>query len=504
VKRFTLEAKVGLFLVAVMVLMGWISLRLGNFDFLSRGGYRVAATFETAAGLDPESKVLLAGLRVGRIESIAVVDGRARVVMRINRDVPLPVDSRIKINSQGLLGAKYLDIKPGTSAEVLKEGDAFREIDQPVELGALAADAQPIMANLGAITASLRQVIDSDAFRDRMTGITENVDASSARMAEILAENQANLARIVANLETMTRALADAVGKNEREIDRTLAALPQVAEGLADVAHRLAAVMEKNEGDLSATLAQLNAATAGLSKTMESASSIAQKIDEGKGTVGALINEPKTRDDLAEAVSGLNDLLGRAKRTKLDVDYNAQYLFDADYTKHYLSATLWPRPNQYYMIGLVSDEKGATDTITTQKETITNPGQPDETREVQTEKKRVTTDSFRFSAQIARRFWDVVLRGGLLESEGGAGVDYYVWDDHLKFTVEAFDFARETNPHVKGMVTGKFLNNFVVLGGVDDFISSDHAPYWFVGAGITITDDDVKSLISILPARSAF
>lgn len=504
-RGFSLEAKVGLFIILVLILMAWISLKLGNVGIFGASGYTVSARFDTAAGLDPESKVLLAGLRVGRIKSISVEEGRALVRMHINEGTDLPADSRVKIQSQGLLGQKYLDIKPGDpQAGLLADGDFFTQIDQPVELTQLTDNIYPIIENLTAITQSLKLVIDNDAFRGRVSAITGNVEDSTEVLARILIENQANLARMIANLESLTGVLSDSFSRNEEGINRTLEALPVIAEGLAEVADRLAQVMEKGGEDATQTLAQLREATDRLTKALDSVGSIARKVDEGEGTLGALVNERETIDDLAEAVSGLNEFLSRAKRTKLAMSYDANYLFDADVTKHYLSLALWPKPNQYYMVGMVADDYGRTSTTNTHKEVVTNPGANNEKTTITEETKSVNRDTYRFTAQIARRYWDFVIRGGLIEGDGGAGADYLLWDDRIKFSFEAFDFDKETNPHLKALASARFLNNFVITGGVDDFIDSGHDPYWFIGAGLSISDDDIKSIISILPVSQAF
>ena len=504
-RGFTLEIKVGLFVVVVLLLMAWISLRLGNVSLFEDDGYTLTATFDTAAGLDPESKVLLAGLRVGRLTSIAVVGGRARVEMRIRPGIEIPTDSRVKILAQGLLGQKYLDIKQGVSTEMMKDGDAFTVIEEPVGFDTLTDRAEPIIRDLTRITQSLATIIDSEAFRRNLTGTAANVESASGDLARVLAENQANLARIVASLEVITSTLAGNIARNEESLDRTLAALPQIAESLAIVSQRMADIAEGRGDDLDQTLAQLNVATERLAEAMGSVQSILAKVDEGEGTVGALVNERETLDDLSEAVDGLNDFLGRAKRTRLDVSYEAEYLFDADVAKHHLALSLWPRPNQYYMLGITAaDGLGTTTNTTTTTDTTTNPGEANETRTREIEDKEVTRESVRIDAQIARRFWDITVRGGLIEGEGGVGLDYFVWDDRFRFTMEAFDFSNDDNPHLRGTASVRLLNNFIIKGGIDDFVHAGQEPDWFVGAGLVISDDDIKSLISILPVSSAF
>ena len=52
----------------------------------------------------------------------------------------------------------------------------------------------------------------------------------------------------------------------------------------------------------------------------------------------------------------------------------------------------------------------------------------------------VDKDKFLFNAQIGKRWRDIAVRGGMFESTGGVGTDYYAFNDRLKMTFEAFDF----------------------------------------------------------------
>ena len=107
--------------------------------------------------------------------------------------------------------------------------------------------------------------------------------------------------------------------------------------------------------------------------------------------------------------------------------------------KSYLSLRIQPREDKYYLLQLVDDPAGNT----TETHTITTvDGVTTDEYEIETD-----FDSLKFSAQVAKRYYDLALRGGFFESTGGLGFDYYLLDDKLIFSVEAFDFNPEENPH---------------------------------------------------------
>jgi phospholipid/cholesterol/gamma-HCH transport system substrate-binding protein len=103
------------------------------------------------------------------------------------------------------------------------------------------------------------------------------------------------------------------------------------------------------------------------------------------------------------------------------------------------------------------------------------------------------------SAQIAKRFDDVVLRTGIIENGVGAGMDYYLFDDKLEASAEVFDFNAEndirgSSPHAKVSLRYNYLKHLDFYGGYDNFLN-ERAKNAYIGVGIRFFDDDLKKLI---------
>lgn len=89
--------------------------------------FTLNATFSKADGLLPNSEVRLAGIRVGQIGAQALADNGYQVVVQLVFDRPLdiPADSSISIETDGIMGAKHIEILPGGEEELLKSGEQF-------------------------------------------------------------------------------------------------------------------------------------------------------------------------------------------------------------------------------------------------------------------------------------------------------------------------------------------------------------------------------------------
>jgi len=108
------EAKVGLFVLVALILLAYMSFRVGEYGFGLKKGYFVNVLFDNVTGLEKDASVTIAGVEVGRVESISLADGKALVTLRIVPDVMLEKDVRASIKTHGILGDKFIEIEPGT------------------------------------------------------------------------------------------------------------------------------------------------------------------------------------------------------------------------------------------------------------------------------------------------------------------------------------------------------------------------------------------------------
>lgn len=103
------------------------------------GTYTVYADFTNASGLDPGSGVEVAGVQVGQVTGIQLVDSRARVRLNVRDEIRLQEDAIASIQTKGLLGGRYIVITPGGSDRLIPPGGRLRETESPLDLPGLMA-----------------------------------------------------------------------------------------------------------------------------------------------------------------------------------------------------------------------------------------------------------------------------------------------------------------------------------------------------------------------------
>lgn len=126
----TVEIWVGVFVVAAMAALFVLAMKVSNLNkYAIDEGYVIHAHFSNIGGLKAQAPVSIAGVRVGRIESIDYDPKSldALVYLKISSKYnQLPEDTSASIFTSGLLGEQYVSLEPGGAEQNLKDGDEIK------------------------------------------------------------------------------------------------------------------------------------------------------------------------------------------------------------------------------------------------------------------------------------------------------------------------------------------------------------------------------------------
>jgi phospholipid/cholesterol/gamma-HCH transport system substrate-binding protein len=151
----SLEIGTGAFVLLGFAALAFLTTQLPGTSLKfsgDEGGYAVTAKFTNIGDLKPGSPVTMAGVRIGRVESIKIdsKDYKAAVVLRIEDQYSeIPEDSDASIQTAGLLGGKYIGIGPGGSETFLKQGGQIEFTQSAIVLESLVNKFFANMASKG-------------------------------------------------------------------------------------------------------------------------------------------------------------------------------------------------------------------------------------------------------------------------------------------------------------------------------------------------------------------
>jgi len=315
--RNTLETKLGIFFALTLIVAVIILEMVGVADFF-RPGYDVYADFKTVQELKKGDLVKMAGVEVGRIDSITLTNEKVHVTMKIKkREAEIKTDSKATIKFTGLLGQNFVSIDFGTpTAPKAVAGATLSTVEQP--------DLAAIMTKL-------------DTVAEDIQGLTKSFTPDSLAplfgpITDFMKNNSTNLSAILSNTREITEQVQNGrgtVGKllyDETLYNTALSAVVGLQSGTAELK---TTVLEAQSlmTNANSIISQINAGQGTLGKltkdetlyremtlAMVNAREILEKVNKGQGSVGKLVNDESfyknvkvSLQKLDKATEGLED-----------------------------------------------------------------------------------------------------------------------------------------------------------------------------------------------------
>jgi phospholipid/cholesterol/gamma-HCH transport system substrate-binding protein len=275
----SLETRLGIFMVLVVLAAWAIMETLGGMEML-HGGYRVNALFNTAQELKIGDNVKMAGVEIGRVEKIALADGKVKVTMKLHADAVVKTDSEAIIKFSGLMGQNFVSINFGSP-------DAPKAVDGAL----LQTEEQP---DLNAVMAKLNDAADGiKRFGEAFSG--DKISNLVGPLVDFVKQNSGNISGAISNIDNITAQIASGQGTVGKMIyDQSLynSAIDTVTNLQLAVAEARGVVsgITNGQGTIGKLMTDDTLYTA-TTASMTNLNQILQRINQGQGTIGKLVND---------------------------------------------------------------------------------------------------------------------------------------------------------------------------------------------------------------------
>ncbi|GAB5544798.1 MAG: hypothetical protein SangKO_045580 [Sandaracinaceae bacterium] len=487
-------AKVGALVIAAVV-AAFVIWRLVDERAGTDDGRRVCAVFDNAHGLITKSRVTIAGIPVGYIESIELEGARARVEMTIEDRVELFENAQIERRSASLLGEYILAIDPGNAtADPLPAGHCIPQVTETPDTADIMADVGAIAGSVRAVAAQVERVFGTDEGGRQMAAALRNLTEALEAVNRTIQANEAAVTTTLQNIERITT-------NAEPELASILSNVEAVTRDMRSIIEHNRDGLDEGVGEVGPTIASINRASQQLERVLEDVGEITERTAAGEGTIGRLTSDEHLIDEAEEVVEGINNLVGGFARLRTIVSLRSEYLFLANAFKNYLEIRIAPSEDRYFLIQLVDDPRGQTQFTTTQVRTSPpREGEP----AFYEERRATTTESLLFSLQLAKRLYFVTFRFGILESSGGIGFDLHLFEDRFEMNADLFRFGDQTFPNLRVRFNYEIVSTLYLVGGLDNILNADatvpsqNGADFFLGAMLRFDDRDLVGLFPFL------
>ena len=235
-----------LFYIGLIVSISIIALIFGLLYLqdirLQKSNFSLTVIFDSAQGLNEGDHVNMLGKRIGKVSKIRIIEGKKiAVLLYIDNTFvfTIPVDSKISVKSEGILGTKYISIEPGKDTKhSLHIGDTvegFREVD----FSEITPEIAPLTQDIGAFARRLKATL-GDEEREKIQGTISNVEQFTAEMVEFMKESRSliseeekkNIRIFTQNLTESTESFKLAAADLESTLKKDLKSIEIVMSGL--------------------------------------------------------------------------------------------------------------------------------------------------------------------------------------------------------------------------------------------------------------------------------
>lgn len=480
--EWTRAARVGAFAI-VATSAGVGALRFVDQSSGTAGGYVVYAELHDAIGLAPQSRVLMAGIPVGAIQSIRLEGGRARVDIKMMPEVELHEDAAVGKRSASLLGEYYLQLSPGSQGrERLGDGGRIANVLESPTTDQIMTDLAHIADRVKLVAENLADTFGSEEGEAHMRATLRNLAQVTEALDQTVRENRATIQHTLLNLEAIT-------GNGAPELQRILENVRVITDDVRLLVADNTSDVKGSVGQIRDTLDRIHRASGNLESALEHIDSVSARLDRGEGTLGRLTKDETLIDEVQGVVEGVGDFVENVQRLQTIVGLRTDYNISSGALKNYVELRLQPAEDKYYLIEVIKDPRGYTTFEQIDVDT-TDPTRPSHYREVRT----TTTSEFRFSLMFAKRIGYFTGRFGIKESTGGIGLDTHLFRDRIEINQDLFGFGEQLLPRWRVGFGYEVIQRLWLLGGMDDILNPDRRDY-YMGLQLRFNDQDLKAIL---------
>ena len=475
-----LEVKIGVFVFLGLLSLFILSMQINSFSNLGVDNkYPIYAYIDDATGLRKNARVKMIGVNVGQVVSKHLEGDKVKLELMINNDVKIPANSLLSLSQDSMLGEKYVKIIPLKSEQFIQKNGVIKKYQKVASFNEAIDSINSAAQEFKNVALKLNQTIDENTTKNIQL-IVENFKESTILLKKMLNENRDSLKGTVNGANTMLATINEKLPKIMENVEFLTSEfkktgtivnskLPQIMAHLDELTYQFKETGKSINKKLPILMTKLE-------KIEDNTTSILEENKDG------LKNAISSADEFfgtgAKTFNKLDDYFSSLQQTELDVEIGSYYMMNDNYMQTRGEIAYRPKPDKYYIMGI----------------TATN----DWSDPSQFNAKHQKTKTY-LTAELGKRYNNLLLRGGLIESTGGVGVDYFMYNDKLRVKTDLYDFnavndVRGDNAHLRVEARYLTLQHLNFYAGVDNILNKDSLNL-FLGVGIGFKDDDLKTIL---------
>ena len=475
------ETKVGIFTVLGVILIIIISIVFGKFNLISADGKKIFFRIENASGLNSGTPIFFKGIKVGEVDSISMKDGQITAAIVIYDEYKIPDNVRFNIKQAGFVGQKYVELeinKDIPQKSVLMNNYEYDSNQQSASIDSVMAKMDALAGEMTKLLQTFNEVVSPIEQKSSLKETVLNIEKITTSVNDLITNNDRNIQAVLSNIKNLTDKFDKIIVDNEKDINTSIGNIAELTTSLKSLSTSINGLLAKNEANINTSLGNIKEISEKLNSTMDEIKVIAKDINSGKGTLGLLINDEQTKEDVKKVVRGVSSFFGDGDDDglRLYTTVGGDFLFDgvSTYTGR-----------GYANLSLYTDKKNLLQ-LQVGNTPIIDPNYP----ETMIEGNPMKYSKLAFSLQYSRIFNEIfAIRFGIFDNTLGFATDFYpLKNNDLLISLEAYDFNAYRNNfefYTRALIRWHFYKGLFLQAGVEDVIGYRNRMY-MIGAGFRL------------------
>ena len=281
--------------IAGLLFLQDISIRKANYTF--------TVLFDNIQGVNVGDQVDMLGKKIGKVSQSRIIGQRISVELSIDNSFAfsIPVDSKIEVKSEGLIGSKYISITPGLNTkDYILPGETVEGLKE-FDFAEITPGIVPLTQDLSAFARRLKATLGEEE-KDKIRFTIKNIESLTSELDSLVFnygriitdDDKKNIKDFIKNLNGVVKDLKYGINKEINKIDSMLENFKQVTDKSAD---------------LSETITLLKDASESFNESAEKLNNVLSKIDNSEGTIGKLINDPSLYNNTSSLVEEMQQFV---------------------------------------------------------------------------------------------------------------------------------------------------------------------------------------------------
>ena len=263
---------------------------------IKKSNYTFTVMFENVQGLHVGDQVDMLGKKIGKVTKTRFMAQKIAVELAIDNSFSfsIPIDSKIEVKSEGIIGSKYISITPGYNRkDYILPGtivDGLREFD----ITEITPDIVPMTQDLSAFARQLKAILGKEE-GDKIRLTIKNIESFTAQLDSLIsAKDINNFQTTMKNMRDVTAELKEGINKEIDKLDQMLNSFKKVTD---------------KSDELSTTISELRKSSESFSSATQKLDMLLTKMENGEGTLGKLVNNDTLHENMNSLVNEVRTLV---------------------------------------------------------------------------------------------------------------------------------------------------------------------------------------------------